>query len=73
MHLIKLSSGRSFRANRGILGLAPDGDDLYEGYDGMVDEWDLLPESEEQPPLTRAERLEIAEMMIVRWFRWGAL
>ncbi len=70
-----LSTGRTFYANRLILGLAPDGDVVYEGYDGIVeatrarDDWE---NEGAEPPFTPAERREIAEYMIERWRAWGA-
>ena len=74
---IKLSTGRSFDANCGILGLAPDDDTLYHGYDGAVDGWDIRPYPAEfkakASDLTDGERAEIARFMIQRWQRWGSV
>jgi hypothetical protein len=55
-----LRSGRTFRANSGLLSPS-EGGSLYEGYDGAV---------EPGRPFTDAERAEIAGYMVVRWWRW---
>ncbi len=62
----RLSTGREFGANDGILGLGPDG--VYQGYDGIVfleamDEYD-------EPSWTLAERRELSNYMIERWTIW---
>lgn len=69
-----LSSGRTFYANCGIIGLSPefaaDGVMFAEGYDGHdytrkryfddpTNEW------------TQAERLELAEHMAALWMQWA--
>lgn len=57
----KLSTGRTFYANNGLIGISPLGADaavrVSEGYDGgvHVDEW------------TAAERRELADYMIALW------
>ena len=65
----RLTSGRKIYSNHGILGLAPDDDMLFEGYDGTADPWG----SPEHAPLTPAEKEEIAYFMIDRWRQWGKL
>jgi hypothetical protein len=59
---ITLPGGRKFYANRLIVGIDAEGN-TFEGYDGGVssDEW------------TEAERRELAELMIERWRKFGAL
>lgn len=57
----KLSTGKEFYANCGILGLAPDGD-VTEGYDGTV---------AGRSEFTPDERREIADVMIKAWKEWG--
>lgn len=64
-----LSTGRTFYANNGVLGLGADEkapiDGLSEGYDGGIDlvcEWD-----DEFVPWTAEERAEVADAMIRSW------
>ena len=64
----ELSTGKTFYANCGIIGLAPGKDAISEGYDGTV----YYPHERENPSewpgaLTDAERLEIAQFMIKLW------
>ena len=63
---VTLASGRQFYANRGILGLGPDGQ-ATQGYDGGFgsDDWN------DTEVLTADERQEVAEMMIDRWRCWA--
>ena len=52
------TTGREFRANRGIVGLSPDLE-TSQGYDdGLEDAWE---------PLTKKERCELADFMIDLW------
>lgn len=69
-----LKSGRSIRANRGILGVsATERGKMFEGYDGEVlsaldadgESFDL-----HEKPLTTAERHEIGERMVDLWRAW---
>lgn len=66
---IPLSTGRLIPANRGIIGLAPPDDDgwsITEGFDcGVWHQgiWDYNPAQS----LTRAELLELADIMLARW------
>jgi hypothetical protein len=65
--IYRLTSGRVFYANNGIIGISPDGE-VSEGYDGGIDvvrEWD-----DEFTPWTPAERGELADEMIRRWQRF---
>ncbi len=61
------STGRIIYANRGIIGVDPNGD-VFGGYDdevwaaGIQKEWD-----EDDPPFTREERIELADYMIGLW------
>lgn len=64
-----LSAGREFYSCTNSLSVDEDGDDLYYGHDGRVDEWT----HGDQSPLTAEERREIAEYMIARWKRWGGI
>lgn len=72
----RLSTGREFYANCGIVGMSPsyadrDGDytdTLPEGYDGGItinDKW-----SEPESYWTGAEQHELADYMIALWERW---
>lgn len=67
---IQLKSGRSIFASEGIIGISPELKPT-EGYDGTLEGAELTcPEHrdpEEWEPLTREERLELAEIMIERW------
>ena len=68
--LFVLSTGRVLGPTNGPL-LNPDEyrrGCLLEGYDGQVH--GIRPDSDE-PPLTDAERHEIAEYMIERWRTWA--
>lgn len=65
-HTVKLSTGRSFYAYAGILGLDAEAEDLRYGYDGTAGD-------PEGGPLTPAERAEIATLMVERWTRWGRI
>jgi hypothetical protein len=61
----RLASGREFDAHRGIIGIGPDGR-ITEGYDDGIEidrEWDP-----EFAPWTAAEREELADEMIRRWY-----
>ena len=63
-----LSSGREFYANRGILGVGPDGD-VSEGYDGG-----LYPErskGDRNKDFTPEERREIADFAIAAWEKFA--
>lgn len=55
----QLSSGRTISANRLIIGLSPEDDIIYEGYDGAI------PLCQED--LTADEKIEIAGYMIELW------
>ena len=55
--LLIMADGRTYSANRGIIGLGPDLE-LSEGYDGGFD-YDMLD----------VHRVEIAEYMIALWTR----
>lgn len=54
----KLSSGKEFYANHGIIGIAPDLE-ISEGYDGGLS-WQF----------TKEDKREIAEYMIKLWERF---
>ena len=61
-----LSTGRSFGANNGILGISPDGD-ISEGYDGGI--W---PDGEcFDNDFTPDERREIADFAIAAWEKYA--
>jgi hypothetical protein len=67
----RLTTGTVFYAHRGILGLAPDGTALFNGYDGEVTEGsERPPYDEDDRRFTAAERAEIADSMIARWTKW---
>jgi len=60
-----LSTGRTFYANCGIIGLSPEGD-ITEGYDGFVDRHpQAFPAAD--PAFTPEEKAEIADFMIQQW------
>ncbi len=62
---VKFRNGRSSHANLGIIGLGKDGDNFITsgGYD------DAFPDGE---PLTKNERVELAEHMIIQWKLYAA-
>lgn len=69
-----LSTGKTFYANNGILGLSIEGDGLYEGYDSGVHVDETSPPGPvDEQQFTPREKQEIAIVMIKRWQRWGAL
>lgn len=55
---VTLPSGRVLYANRGVVGLGPDGD-LYGGYDGTLPEYD--------DPLSPSDMRVLALWMSARW------
>jgi hypothetical protein len=61
---VKFRSGKEEYANCGIIGLSPDGS-AAGGYDGGFPGYD---DSE----LTKEERVELAEYMIVKWKLFAA-
>ena len=66
---IKLSTGKEFYANHGILGIAPDDDKYFiltEGYDGEINLTDMNGDS----IYTWNELIEIADIAIQRWNRF---
>lgn len=68
----RISTGKEFYANRGILGLNIEEDKvfgsyLYDGYDGF--NW--TDGSKNSLELTQEERKEIADYMINLWKQWG--
>lgn len=68
----RLSTGREFYANRGIVGLSDsDDENVTEGYDGGID-MDASGEGQEwgQSAWSEAERHELADYMIEKWTRW---
>jgi hypothetical protein len=64
-----LSTGRTFYANNGIIGLAPDDDDPHEGYDGSIRTTGY--EEGDESTWSQAERRELADEMIRRWNAWA--
>jgi hypothetical protein len=71
----KLSSGRIVHADDGVLGLGPDANLLYPGYDARRHRESADGSSHDDDQhgheLTAEERLEVAAEMIWRWFRWS--
>ncbi len=66
----RLSTGRVFYANRGIVGIEPKADgtlEVTEGYDGgvSVDGSEFC--DPPRPPWTQAERAELATYMSEQW------
>jgi len=67
--MIKLSTGKEVYANNDIIGIGPELDAIYEGYDGAI--WtDDGRMTDHIHHLTRAERVEIADLMIKRWMEF---
>lgn len=62
-----LASRKEIDANRGFIGLNPDGD-ISEGYDGYLHMVGNDPE--DYSYLTIEERKEIADIMISRWTKF---
>jgi hypothetical protein len=62
---ITFSTGKKVFAYRGIIGLTPCGD-VTEGYDG-----ELYPQDSDQPSLTAAECVELANHMTEQWRLFG--
>jgi hypothetical protein len=63
-------SGRTFRANCGIIGLSPRGQ-VSGGYDSGIPEFDASYWDDEDR-WTRAECLELCNFMIALWLRTAA-
>lgn len=59
----ELSTGRTFYAHQGILGVTPRCGDVYNGCDGIS--------FMEREDLTPTERQEIANYMIELWRKWA--
>jgi hypothetical protein len=74
------SSGRALYAHAGIIGI-DDAGSVFQGFDGTIETYDYResyinegPGSPpDPPPLTDAERRELAEEMVARWKKWGRL
>jgi hypothetical protein len=64
--MIKLSTGKEVYANRGILGINPECDEVTEGYDGGVCTVDDLPRFH----ITNEEKIELADIAIERWMKF---
>lgn len=62
---VTFSSGKEFRANRGIVGLAPDSAAVYDGYDGT-----FACGEDGQTSLSLDECKELAEYMTDLWSKW---
>jgi len=66
-----LSSGRTFYAHLGIIGINPALDEISHGYDGTVDTEQIDHyDGTSEPAWTPAERAELADEMIRRWQTW---
>lgn len=74
----RLSTGREIKAHLGIIGISPDEPThVYDGYDGDIYEADPASDSSndpalDAPPLSLAERCELADYMIERWTQYRA-
>lgn len=65
-HALILASGRELSANRCIVGINHELD-TFGGYDENLIMDDFITDD---PPLTRAEREELADYMIALWRSW---
>lgn len=65
-----LSTGKEFSANRLIIGINPDLD-VFEGYDGDLQDWFIDDDFSAGPQFTYNERIEISLCMINLWRRWA--
>jgi hypothetical protein len=63
-----LDSGRVFYAHQGVIGLGPDPNNIYDGYDGNI--YGEFGQSADA--LSPSERIEIADYMIARWSAYKA-
>jgi hypothetical protein len=65
---MELSTGKKIYVNRDIIGIGPELDEVFEGYDGSVC-WIGSEDRENNgyDNLTREEMVEIADIMIGRW------
>jgi hypothetical protein len=70
----RLSSGREFSANQGLISISRNEDGTFtirEGYDGGIDgiedPWEGMDESEIEQVWSRDERRELADFMIAQW------
>jgi len=71
-----LSTGHTFYANNGIVGMSPtfakSGDKFAEGYDGDEYTRKAYPDDEFTHDWTPAERQELADHMIALWQQWAS-
>jgi len=59
------SSGRTASANNGIIGISEqDLDEVYEGYDGMLDP------TFDRNLLSKEDKLELADYMVNLWMKY---
>lgn len=61
-----LSTGKTFYAYCGIIGLSPNYY-MYEGYDDSLEDGIINNEAGRVEDFTCSEKIEIADMMIERW------
>jgi hypothetical protein len=64
---VKFRSGREEYANCGIIGISPDGN-VSGGYDDGFGDFEG---HEDMPVLSRKERVELAEYMIIQWEKFA--
>ncbi len=66
-----LSTGRTFYALNGTIGLSPDSDEPSYGADGSIStEGEVYTTIPSIPAWTPVERAELADAMIARWQAW---
>ena len=65
-----LSTGKKFYANLGIIGMSPELDCIYDGYDGRVTTPIRL--HDWNPSLTPKEQVEVASYMVNLWLAYAS-
>lgn len=68
-HSLFFSTGRKIAANDGIVGINPECDGVYGGYDESPYIFQAYP-GEVDETLTDAERIALADFMLARWQRY---
>jgi len=64
------SSRKTFYASNGIIGLSPDSNTVYDGYDGELDSPYAITQNPRYKGFSKEEKLELADYMIELWNKY---